>query len=353
MTEKKRDLNLDLIRSLALVFVLGMHYYDNSGFYTTAMDGAGDFAMAVVRTLFISCVPFFLMLSGWLCSGRKLSARYYLSILRILEIYFITTVACVIFEALYLGRPLSLKEAINGLINFELNGYAWYVLLYGGLFLMMPFLNMMYRGCAGKRQRQILILSFLALSVLPSFFNQFAHIYSLWWSKLYPISYYFTGAYMRDYLKRERPSRYFLALAGFTLVFCLFNQFYFQGQAVNYESVHYDHYQAYIISVLFFAALASLDLKSLPGSISRLISKVSELSFAAYLLSWISDGIIYREFVPFFPRPEDRFLWILVLVPLSLLFSLIMAQAAHWIYKPMDRFFRPWLLRLLPASEDK
>ena len=353
MTEKKRDLNLDLIRSFALVAVLVMHYYDNSGFYTVTMDGAGDFVMAVVRMLFVSCVPLFLMLSGWLCSGRKLSARYYLGMLRILELYVITTIACVLFEALYLGSPLSLKELISGLINFELNGYAWYVLLYGGLFLMMPFLNMIYRGCAGKRQKQILILSFLALSVLPSLFNQFVHIYSIWWSKLYPICYYFTGAYMRDYLKREKPSRFFLALFGFTLVFCLFNQFYFQGQAVNYDGIHYDHYQAYIVSVLLFAAMASLDLKSLPHALSRMISKVSELSFSAYLLSWISDGIIYREFVPFFPRPEDRFLWILVLVPLSLLSSLIMAQAAHWIYTPMDRFFRPRLLRLLPATEDK
>ena len=65
MTEKKHDLNLDLIRSFALVAVLIMHYYDNSGFYTVSIDGAGDFIMACVRLLFTSCVPLFLMLSGW------------------------------------------------------------------------------------------------------------------------------------------------------------------------------------------------------------------------------------------------------------------------------------------------
>ncbi len=353
MTEKKRDPNLDLIRSFALVAVLIMHYYDNSGFYTIIMDGPGDFLMAVVRMIFVSCVPLFLMLSGWLCSGKKLSPSYYLGILRILEFYLISSIGCMIFEFMYLDSGLSLKDILSRIINFELDGYAWYVLLYGGLFLMMPFLNMMYHGCAGKRQKQILILSFLALSVLPSLFNQFVHVYSLWWSKLYPVAYYFTGAYMQEYLKREKAGRFFFAFAGFALVFCLFNQFFFHSEALNYDGIHYDHYQAYIVSVLLFAAMASMKTDTLPGLVSRAISKIAQLSFPAYLLSWISDGIIYREFVPYFPRPEDRFIWILVLVPLSLLSSLIMAQAACWIYAPMDRFLRSRLLRLLPAAADK
>ena len=52
MTEKKRDLNLDLTRCAALVAVLVMHYYDNSGFYTVVMDSPGDFVMAALRLLF-------------------------------------------------------------------------------------------------------------------------------------------------------------------------------------------------------------------------------------------------------------------------------------------------------------
>ena len=71
MTEKKRDLNLDLTRCAALVAVLVMHYYDNSGFYTVVMDSPGDFVMAALRLLFTVCVPFFLMLSGYLCHGCK------------------------------------------------------------------------------------------------------------------------------------------------------------------------------------------------------------------------------------------------------------------------------------------
>ena len=353
MTEKKRDLNLDLIRSLALVLVLGMHYYDNSGFYTISLHGGGDFIMALGRMLCTACVPLFLLLSGWLCSCKRLSRRYYLGMLRILEVYFISTLACILFEALYLHNFMSLRDMAGGLINFEINGYAWYVLLYGGLFLMMPFLNMMYAGCSNKNQKLILIFSFFALSILPSLLNSFAHIYSLWWAKLYPICYYFTGAFLREHLGRKKPGHLALAFVLVLAGFCLFNQFYFHGEAQNYEGIHYEHYQVYTLSVLLFMLLYSLDLSRLPGRLSRLINRISELSFAAYLMSWISDGIIYREFVPHFPIPQDRFPWIFPLVLLGLLSSLLMAQLVHWIYKPLDSLIRPALRRLLPEKQGR
>lgn len=351
MTETKRNLNLDLIRCFALIAVLIMHYFDNSGFYTISIDGAADFIMAIVRLLFTSCVPLFLMLTGWLCRNKQLSPRYYLGILRIMELYILCTVACIIFESLYLGNNRSLREMVSGLINFEIDGYAWYVLLYGGLFLMMPFLNMMYHGCATKKQKQILVFTFFSLSVLPSLMNIFFHVYSIWWEKLYPICYYFTGAYLGDYLNRKRPVFTGFVLVVLLMVFYVFNQFLFDGQAINYEGINYAHYQIYFVSLLIFVLLFSLDLERIPRLISKIIYKIAELSFAAYLLSWISDGIIYREFVPFFPRPEDRFIWILLLVPLSLIGSLLMAQLVHWIYTPIDRLIRGRLMALLPPSQ--
>lgn len=353
MTERKRDLNLDLIRCFALVAVLVMHYYDNSGFYTISMDGIGDFVMAMLRMVFASCVPLFLMLTGCLCRNKSFSPRYYLGILRILELYLLSNIACIVFEWLYLDRSFSVREIISGTINFEINGYAWYVLLYGGLFLMMPFLNMMYRGCATKGQKQALIFTFFALSALPSLMNTFFQIYSVWWSKLYPICYYFTGAYLGEYMSDKKPGKSALALLAFLVAFCLFNHLRFSGQAAGYDSIHYDNYQVYILSALLFIVMASLNLKQLPSLAAKLIYKIAELSFAAYLLSWISDGIIYREFVPYFPRPEDRFIWILALIPLSLAASLIMAQAIHWIYAPVDRFIRSRLIKLLPDGSGK
>lgn len=347
MTEKKRNLNLDLIRCLALVAVLVMHYYDNSGFYTVTMDSAGDFVMAMLRLLFTVCVPFFLMLSGYLCHRKTLSRRYYLGLLRILELYFLCALACMAFEHFYLGRQYGLRGVVSSLLNFNACGYDWYVLLYFGLFLMIPFLNLMYHGCTSLGQKRVLIGTFFALSILPSLLNSYFQLYSLWWNKLYPLCYYFTGAYLSESMPAKHPRRYGLALLAALLLFCGFNQFHFHGLASEYIGVHYNHYQVYVLALLGFLFLNSLDLSGVSAFPARLIHAVAELSFSAYLLSWISDGVIYRVIIPFLPQPEDRFLWILALVPLSLVCALLMAQVIHWIYEPLDRPIRGWLSRRL------
>ena len=62
--EQKRNLNLDLIRAFAVLFTVGMHFMDNSGIYDMEIRGALPIATAMLRMLFSTCVPMFLMLSG-------------------------------------------------------------------------------------------------------------------------------------------------------------------------------------------------------------------------------------------------------------------------------------------------
>lgn len=347
MSDKKRDLNLDLIRSVALVAVFIMHYYDNSGFYTVTMDSWDDFVMAMVRLLFATCVPLFLMLSGYLCYKKPLSKDYYLGVLRVVELYVLCGLACMLFEHFYLGEQYSLKNVISRIINFEACGYGWYVLLYMGLFIMQPFLNLMYNGCATKAQKLVLIASFFVLSCLPSLVNNYVHLYSLWWSKLYPLTYYFTGAFLCQYGKGKKPWKYALALLIALVAFAGYNQFYFGGDALNYDGVHYDHYQIFVLSVLLFLWINNLNLSHWRRPIQAVVQWVSTLSFAAYLCSWISDGVIYRMFVPNYPVAEDRYIWILVWVPMTAVASLLMAQVIHWIYNPLDRFLRSKISRLI------
>ena len=43
--------------------------------------------------------------------------------------------------------------------------------MYIGLFLLIPFLNAMWRGLKGQKQKILLIATLLALTTLPSLFN--------------------------------------------------------------------------------------------------------------------------------------------------------------------------------------
>lgn len=56
---KERNINLDLIRCVAAIFVISVHFCLNSGFYELTCSGMRMLIMCILRTAFITCVPLF------------------------------------------------------------------------------------------------------------------------------------------------------------------------------------------------------------------------------------------------------------------------------------------------------
>ena len=74
---KERNINLDLIRCVAAIFVISVHFCLNSGFYELTCSGMRMLIMCILRTAFITCVPLFLMLTGYLMNKKELTISYY------------------------------------------------------------------------------------------------------------------------------------------------------------------------------------------------------------------------------------------------------------------------------------
>ena len=123
--------------------------------------------MMAMRTAFMVCVPLFLITTGFLMSEKKLSLRYYKGIPHTLFIYLAASFCCMAVVH-FKETPYTWHTAIQDLIDFTGAPYAWYVEMYIGLFLLIPFLNLIYRNLEGKRQKQILILTLFVLTSLTS-----------------------------------------------------------------------------------------------------------------------------------------------------------------------------------------
>lgn len=344
--EKKRDLNLDLIRAVAVFFTVGMHFMDNSGIYDLEIRGALPVLTAMLRMLFTACVPMFLMLTGWLCRGRTLSRRYYRSVVRILEIYLLSSVVCLLYRAFLAGEEIDLRYVFGSIVNFYASGYAWYVMMYLGLFLLMPFLNLMFSGLGTRRQRLVLIASFFVLSHLPSLLNIRLQLLSVWWKNLYPITYYFTGAYLAEYRPRV-PAKKALGLLAALLPLCvLYNRIVYGAAGAVMIGVTYDHWEVYAVSVACFLTLRAVGTAGFSAGFSRFLVWVSRLSFGAYLLSWVSDGLIYRQLARMIPGYLMRLPFALPATALSLALALLLSQLVEWLNIPFDRGVQRLLARL-------
>ena len=336
-TAKERNLNLDLIRCVALLMVPIMHSLDHTGLYDQQLYGAANQSMIAVKTLFTTCIPLYVMLSGFLNNRKALSARYYLGLIRILGVYLICGIACLAFEQCSGIAHRSPAEMVSALVNFSCCDYAWYIMMYFGLFLMIPFLNMAYYGLKTQKQKLVLVATFFALSVLPSLLNLYLQLYSLWWTRFYPLCYYFTGAYLSEYMPKARPGKWAAALLAFLAAYSVFFYFHYDANGAALIGVYQDTFPVYILSVLLFVILFRLPLGTVPGPVAAILRKVSDLTLPAYLLTWITDSLIYPRLMAAVPAGPARYPWLLLTVPLSLISALLMAQVVDWIFVPINR----------------
>ena len=91
------------------------------------------------------CVPLFLITTGYLMKNKELNKKYYFGISRVLIIYLLNALMYIGYNILYLKEPVSIKFIASSILNFS-TGYSWYIEMYIGLFLMIPFINLIYNN---------------------------------------------------------------------------------------------------------------------------------------------------------------------------------------------------------------
>ncbi len=95
-------------------------------------------------------------------------------------------------------------------------------------------------------------------------------------------------------------------------------------------------------AVLLFQLIRSLDASTVPERRRRILAKLSSLTFAAYLLSWLPDQVLYPVLNERVPQMVLRLWFYLPVVLASVGISLILAA----IVTPAAKALSAQLLRL-------
>ena len=80
----KRNSSIDLMKSCAIFFVISVHFLLNSGFYDMTIHSTLAIFWIGIRTILITCVPLFLVATGFLMNRKELSAQYVLGIVPVI-----------------------------------------------------------------------------------------------------------------------------------------------------------------------------------------------------------------------------------------------------------------------------
>lgn len=337
-TATSRELNLDLIRAAAAVLVLAVHFFLNTGFYNFPLQGGGMFLSAVLRMACMTCVPLFMLLTGYLCTKHQWSWWYYRRLLPVLLTYLFAAVACLGFRVFALDEEISLLGMLCRILDFSAAPYAWYVEMYIGLFLLIPFLNAAWNNL-GRNAKIALLLSLVVMTSLPAVTNLFRQILPSWWSDIYPLTYYIVGAWLcENPMKLKR--RWLLAgwiVLSFAVAGMRFTMDY--GEVFSWAAIS-DWGSLFVLgeTVCLFSLVLQYKGERCSQTVRWCINRTARLALPIYLISYITDQIIYPPLCAAFSTMASRLLFMPLMVVLSLLISGAMAQIIEWVVGAIMQF---------------
>ena len=330
--ENKRVLGIDIVRFVAFLFVPCVHFFLNNGFYTYPIQGKRIFIMLNMRWLFFTCVPLFMLLTGYLNGKRKVNKEHYKSIIPVLISYVFICLITILFKIKFMGENRTIIQWILSIFNYSASNYAWYIEMYIGLFLLIPFLNIMYDSLKTKGQKSLLLGIMLLCTALPPVFNLKFKLLPDYWVDMYPLTYYFLGRYIKDYPIKIR--KWVCALA--ILIIC------FIESIISFKMCYGSHFSwtilggynalpTLIVTLLIFLLFYDMDIKN---SVARfIIQDVAKLSLDMYLISYIFDTIFYKPVLEKTESTIETLPYFILIVPLVIIFSYIVAFIKRIIFE--------------------
>ncbi|MBR6106620.1 MAG: acyltransferase family protein [Oscillospiraceae bacterium] len=363
---KPRFIGIDIVKILACMLVVCVHFFLYSGFYSEPITK--DFGQGAIfcRWAAYCCVPLFMITTGYLMKNKTLSKKYYLGILRVLIVYVICSIICYAFDHQHWPMKYDVPYGgysvwifIRGLFMFTDAQYAWYVEYYICMFLIIPFVNLAFNNLKDKKQKQIMLITTLIITIVSqSFFVGFKDITQIrlfpgYFSRCYPIAYYLIGAYIRDYPPKRTLMNKFYFIVMFGLALAWVSNTTYNQSLMNEEnnfvmlSKHYNDYGSWpvaVCSTMLF--LIFFDIESRNKVLIQIVKFISEATFACYLVSYVFDSIYYGKFCPQYMTVAERCNHAYLVIPKVFFSAMGVALAIQAVYSGGD-----WLIRkqLIPA----
>ena len=354
--KKTRLAGIDLLKIFAIFSVVCVHFSYHTEYYSTPIETWNMLLQSWLRWIFYTGVPIFIMCTGYLNAGKKPSWAYYKKLLRVLVPYTVISVICLLVRT-HKGEVFTLKNAVVSVFKFSADGYAWYINMYIGLYLIAPFLNAAAETLT-KKQFRLAIAGLTAAIPLAYTVNQILTKtpsiawFSLpdWFCVMYPLFYYTVGVYFSRWPVAPKRAPLFLLVLAVPLLQTLLQIYFSSDKTDNWFLTHYSSLFAASESILIFLLLYRADLKS--PKLKKALAVISNMTLEIYLFSYLTDADYYKWFGDhlFGQQSQETVfaLYFAAIVLLSFGSSLLLAFCYHTLRQAVI-----WLCRRLRRGAEK
>ena len=145
----KREVGADIARTIAVILVPLVHFFGLTYYYSTKFTSDMILPTAI-RWLGICAVPLFMIISGYFKVNAKINKKHYFAIIPLIFTHIFISSIRIWVDFYFHGEIVDLQYILDRLIYFK---YGWYIRLYIGMLLLMPFFNIAYKSIEEKGKK--------------------------------------------------------------------------------------------------------------------------------------------------------------------------------------------------------
>ncbi len=308
----KREPGLDLLRCLALLFVVSFHGFLYNGYAYAPQTGTAMWLAGSFRWLSTSCIGIFLMLTGYLKSHYRGLRACCRSLLPVILGYLLAAAISVPVRHYLLGDVQTPLVWIGRLLSFRAVYYGWYVEMYIGLMLLIPFVNILLEALTEKALCR-LALVMLFLTALPGITA--VQVFPNYWRQAYPLTYYILGAAIKRIQPKVNPLACLAAAVSGSLLLGAVTVLSTNGDLSTACTWEFADLWISGISVCLFLALYRMQVCPMA---ERLLAFGAGGCYGGYLLSHLLDACCYSCFPKWHTPGQYPKLFFAVTIPIFL-----------------------------------
>ncbi len=274
----KRESNFELLRIISMLFIVVCHMANNNEYL---MQNTA-FSISNFIHCFFSAggklgVILFILITGYFMVNSKIKIKKII----LLELQVLFYSYFLLLLAYFLGKDISINQVVKSLFP-NLFKVHWFVSSYFFVYLCIPFLNKLINVMSNKEYKQLLVIGFVFLILIPSLIIVQSPI-SIF---IYLFYYYMVGAYIRLYgddLKKKYC--YFISFIISYLVIIFLTMFFKKLSFNNANFVDYVYFYAKTSSIFMMISSISLFLffKNLSIGYYKWINRIASFSFGVYI----------------------------------------------------------------------
>lgn len=287
---KKRMANLELLRCIAMMMVVTLHFLGKGGLLGTLeepVSGTGRVAW-LLEAFAAVAVNAYMFLSGYfLCVSR-------MKISRLLTLYvqlWMYSVGVGILGIILGHESVTVDTHYYLMLLFPVSmGHYWYVTAYVFLFFMLPFLTSAIVRMTQKQLKTIMILLVLAFSVVKTVLPVVLEMDEKGYDFLWYIVVFVVAAYARRFgfgflEKRARGAVLYVAASLIVFAGCMaMNAIYLRTghfQLILGKFMHYNNIFLLLSAVGLFYAFKNINVSESAG---KVIGEIGSCTLGVYLL---------------------------------------------------------------------